>query len=430
MTRIIFAIFAFIFCSLWAEVRVEKIAEIKSIKEYNQWVKKNKAKYPGLKPIYIQHELIKRGRSRTTVDYEPERAFDPPSTNPFINEYNVRYYDEDGNVVKEEIIKGYVAVKVSLNFDEVLINKRDHPWYPEKRINIVKDNRGNIKFTMDNIFSLRFTGSELYIEEADVEVGASSLRLFDKNGAVTGNLEGASLPFYNKIPMCNVDKKFYVEGYLKQPDLPPGLLFLYTPNGDVLWRKEFTWPEKVPWGLYPSISGDGQVIAIGHVNKIYVYNKDGELRREYKYKYPYPALTALSCDGRYVAVATREGGTKIFVYDNENGELIWDKKIELLSPDPGNIFPIAISANGKYVAMQVRPDKVYLFDFNGEIIKEWDLQGIVTHPMVHSDKRIEVYHGVSSILQFIGDILIIKYIKDDLDIKTDFGYIIERMVEK
>ncbi|MGQ9847753.1 MAG: hypothetical protein ACUVQP_09700 [Bacteroidales bacterium] len=59
MRRFILALATFIFCSFWAEVNVEKVLETTSIKKYNQWVKKNKARYPGLKPVYIQHEKIK-----------------------------------------------------------------------------------------------------------------------------------------------------------------------------------------------------------------------------------------------------------------------------------------------------------------------------------------------------------------------------------
>ena len=428
MRRMILATFVFIYFLSWAEVRVEKVLETTSIKEYNQWVKKNKTKYPRLKPIYIQHEMTKIGKSSTAVDYEPERTFDPPSTNPFINEYNVRYYDEDGDIVKEEIIRGYVAVQVSLDFDEILINKRDHPWYPEKRISIVKDNRGNIKFTKDTIFSLRFTGAELYIEKADIEIGATSLRLFDKNGSVIGNLEGASSPFDDYLPVANADKKFFVEGYRQEPDYRPGLLFLYTQKGEVLWCKEFPWQEKAPWGLHPSISGDGQVIAIGHVNKVYVYHLNGELWREYKYEYPHPAITALSYDGRFLAIATREGGTKVMLCDNKNGKMVWNKKIEGLVLSTKSRC-IAMSPNGRYIALMLRPDQVYLLDEKGQILKQWDLHGIVGHAVAPSGKRVEIPLGVFTILQFIDNLLIIKYTKDNPDFKTDFNYIIEKVME-
>ena len=59
MRRMILATFVFIFSLSWAEVKVEKVLETTSIKEYNQWVKKNKARYPGLKRYYLNTEGIK-----------------------------------------------------------------------------------------------------------------------------------------------------------------------------------------------------------------------------------------------------------------------------------------------------------------------------------------------------------------------------------
>jgi len=54
MQKMILAILTFIFCLLWAEVKVEKVLETTSIKEYNQWVKRNKARCRDLKLVYIQ----------------------------------------------------------------------------------------------------------------------------------------------------------------------------------------------------------------------------------------------------------------------------------------------------------------------------------------------------------------------------------------
>ncbi len=426
MRRIILAIATFIFCLFGAEVRVEKVLETTSVKEYNQWVKKNRAKYPGLKPIYIQTEIIKGARSRAAVDYEPEKTFDPSPDNPFINEYRIRYYNENGDVVKEEIIRGYVAVRVSLNFDEVLINKRDHPWYPENRINIVKDKRGNIKIIRDDVFSLIFTGIEgLYIEEADYECGSEYLRLFDKNGNVIGTLEGASRCM---VTATSADGKFIIDGYAQEPNWKPGLLFLYAKNGVVLWRKEFAWQEGAPQGLYPSISGDGNVIAVGHIDKVYVYKRNGEVWQEYGYNPPYPALSALSYDGRFLAIVTREAGTKVMLCDNEKGEIVWTKRIEGLTPSTCG-RSIVISPDGRYVGVMMRPDKVYLFGENGQILKQWDLGGIVAYAVASGGKRVEVPLTVFTILQFINNLLIIKYTNENPDFKTDCNYIIEKVVK-
>ncbi|MEO0095223.1 MAG: hypothetical protein ABIL66_04950 [candidate division WOR-3 bacterium] len=425
MHRIILAIITFIFCLLWAEVKVEKVLETTSIKEYNQWVKRNKEKYPGLKLIYIQCETVREPDLRRLRDYVPEKTFDPPPTNPFTYEYKVSYYDDNGKIVKDEIISGYAAVYLSPNFDEILISKRDHPSYPEKRITIVKDKKGNVKFTLNDVFSLRAIDTDLYIEYADYEMGATSLRLFDGNGNVIGKLEGASAPFNDRLPaVSSFDKKFFVCGYLQEPDWKPGLVFLFSKTGEILWRKEFAWQEKAPWGLYPSISGNGNMIAVGHVNKVYVYKRNGELWREYSYEPPYPALTALSEDGRFLAVATRDAGTKVFLYDNVNGELVWSTKIEHFTPSLSNIITLAISSNGKYVGLQLRPNVVYLFGPKGEILKEWNLGGIVSHPAAPSGKRVTVHLGMSTYLQFIKDMFVIKYFNPEV------SYIIERVEEK
>ena len=76
MHRTILLMLTFIFCLSWADVKVEKVLETTSIKEYNQWVKKNRTRYPGLKPYSVKAEGLR-----------------------------IYYYDEDGKIAKEELLK-------------------------------------------------------------------------------------------------------------------------------------------------------------------------------------------------------------------------------------------------------------------------------------------------------------------------------------
>jgi len=407
--RVIVLIFILSFSLLKGEIKIEeKVLETESVSEYNRWVKKNK--YPGLKPIYILAKHVKRGKVEGY--YKAKRTLNPSSDNPYINECRIYYYDDNGSLIKEEAIKGYVSVRVSPYFDEVLIRKGDLPYYPQKIVNIVKDKEGNVKFTLNNVFLLRFTGADIYLEDVDAEAGSKFIRIFDKNGKVIGRLEGASFS-YQSVPLSSSDKHYFLEGYSNRLRAGARFLFLYSSDGKVLWRKEFHPPRNGPVGLYPSISGDGKVVSVGHKDKVFVYDRGGNLLREYKMEQVFPAVTSLSYDGKLLAAAIRfKNGTKVMLYNNENGKIIWTKTIEEYPPDVINSPPISISPDGKYIALKLHPDKIYLFGESGKILKQIDLHGIVTHPFAAPGKRIEVVLGVPCSMEWNGDILILVIRKE------------------
>ena len=124
MRRTIFAMFVFIFCLSWAEVKVEKVLETTSIKEYNQWVKRFKTEYPELRRIYVTAKLIKKTRKNES-------------------RYNIYYYDEDGKRDHTEELMGNVFIKTSPYYNAVGIYTSDHPYIWPSRT-IIKNSRSEI----------------------------------------------------------------------------------------------------------------------------------------------------------------------------------------------------------------------------------------------------------------------------------------------
>lgn len=416
----IFICICLILSSIQAEVKIETILETTQIKEYNNWIKNTESINFGINPIYIKFYLIKDiGSTIERKKYDPERSLNPSPTNPYTRKYKISYFNEDGRLNKEEEIMGYVAVKLSLNFDEVLIIQKDHPINPEKTVTTIKDRNGNVVFSSNNIFSINFTGCGLYWEDIDVENFKTDIKLFNKNGNEINHLNNVWIP-YHLMPPVSLDKKFLVEGFMPpfQNDSDPSQLVFLSNEGMIIWKKEFSVPKSSvsPIGLYPSISGDGNVISIGHLNKIYVYKKNGETWREYTNDYSFPSLSSLTQDGKFLIVATRESGTKLSFYNNETGALLWWKKVKD-NPITMSLFSISISPDGNYIALVTRPNILYFFNNKGEILKRIELNYKKYYSLNNSHKE-----DLLVITKFFNNYFSVIYTIGNVDYGPDFYY--------
>ncbi len=383
MKRLILAISAFFFCFSRAEVKVEKVLETTSIKEYNQWVKKNRARYPGLRPVYIKSIMIRRVKEKKL-----HKKY-----------YKICYYDKNGRITDVEEIKGN-WVRVSPFFDMVEILESG-PYYCAKTI--LKDKKGDVILIDSSGFYLEFTGTDLLFLNPPGEVppGANpTIKIFDAARKLwvaeihdSWFFDGCEVSSTRRYLACIMlkDNNVYTTNHL---------VFLDA-KGRELWRKSYVDepdPNKLP-GLSAAIAPDASTIVAGHNNNVFVYDSTGKLLRSYSLPSSYPTKCGISDKGKYLLVATRN---HIIKHNNETREEIWRKGIL-----EGTPMKVVLSGDGRYGLIQFHPNIVYLIDENGDILKQWDLETAIHHPTAPGGKKIKVTHPVKARLEFHDDIIFI-----------------------
>ena len=364
MRRMILATFVFIFSLSWAEVKVEKVLETTSIKEYNQWVKKNKAQYPGLKRYYLNTEGIKWGK-----------------------EWKIYYYNEDGDLQKEELIKAkpgwWLYVEVDWDWEKVMLVENDSSLGESSPIiTTIKNEKG------EEIFSFEW-GFD-YITDAGVYTlpnGIGLLRsrpyednpmdgyaeLFTWDGRKIGRIEHLlSIDMISAIEMRSVatpDKRIMVLGSGGTDTA------IFVENGKELWRKS---PLK-----YLSISDNGEYIAGGINNDgegtIYVYHHNGNFLYSYKFSHKSRSQprSKFSSDNRYLAATF---GGQLVLFDNIRGQQIWQKECE------GMILSFA-GNNNYIIVVNKRAQKIYGYDTLG------NLQATISMPYGEAIERKRTKEG-------------------------------------
>ncbi|MGQ9702028.1 MAG: WD40 repeat domain-containing protein [bacterium] len=335
-----------IFCFCWAEVKVEKVLETTSIKEYNQWVKKNKARYPGLEPILVRtsHEL------RGTQHW-----------------YTVSYYNQDGERIKEEVLEdSLLSPYVPFTNDRLILLRKLQGDANEVT---VKNAKGQILFKRNDIKThLVYTGIGVYIEGLSVfsPVGESTvLRTFNGEGQEIGALRG--LGSINVTSICTPrDKHYCVFEALNA--LRSTSVIVLGQTGKELWRHEI---DRGVLSLF--ISETGSHIGVLHSNKgkIMVFNENGNLVREYT---PfgenwYWILSAFSDDGKWLATGFRSG---VKFYNNKTGELIWEDTTTL-KDKADTVKYVHIMENGKFILVLCNSHNMYIFDGTGKLLSVHNL---------------------------------------------------------
>ena len=379
MPRIILAMFTFILCLSWAEVKVEKVLETTSIKEYNQWVKKNKAKYPGLNFIYVNAELEEKTK-------EGRR-------------YKIHYYDENGNKKHTEEVKGNIDVIVSPYMDAVGIYTCA-PYRPADAV--IKNEKGETILITHGF--LAFVSPYLYLtipEDGECSPPNPTVKVFHaKQRQWTDTLEDCWL-LNGRDVAHSYNFKFSIVSICKNTNCDSLQLILLDSTGREKWRKPyFIMPGQI--GLVTvAIAPDASYIVAGKGDKVDVYDFNGVLQKEYPLPSPPPAQCGISEKGKYLVVVTRNTITK---YDNETQREIWHKEIMEGAPKR-----VVLSKNGDYALIQFHPNIIYLLDKNGDILKQCSLETEIHHPTAPGGKEITVIHPVEARLEFHDDIVVIFY---------------------
>jgi|GEM_PF-4150912 len=357
-----FLLLLILFSQVFAGLRVEKVLDVKSIKEYNQWVKANRDRYPGLLPVYVGAERI-----------EEESWYRGPGD--WHDKYRIEYYDEDGNVVKEEIIEGWVSVKVIVENgrwlvpglykrkwqgNKVIIQELDDPISPKTRWYIVKSKNGKVIWkgnTLVHSLGERWCG---------ISLGNNALAILDEDGNIQHTIYNiTTIAAVNKFIAWDFtpDGRYGVITIGEKEDSDERAVILLGPSGKELWRKKIS--KRCGEN---AISDDGSTVAVGEKDKIYIYDRKGNLLKIYSISNPGDECPtpALSPDGAYLAVGIGYTHTLLF-YDNQKGELLWQASIEDAFP-PNELYVsdrciVGIYPNGN----------VYCFSYDGNIIKKFSI---------------------------------------------------------
>lgn len=341
MHKIVLAIFTFIFCLSWAEVKVEKVLETTSIKEYNQWVMANKTECPELEPILIQTSCEIKGKLRR---------------------YTINYYQPDGEKLKEEILEdSLLYVSVAITNDRIVFRRRRlNDNFDAK----VKDVQGNILFSLSNIkYGLVSTGIGIYVEGLSAECPAeknTTLRVFSENGQEVGMLRGFS--FVSFANFClPIDRRYCIfQGSNAYSGVP---IIMLNRNGKEVWRQDL----KAPDVLSLFISKDGTQIGINHGSEVFVYNEDGILVHKYTPFGNHRFLvtsSAFSDNGEWLVTGLFD---KINFYNNKSGSLVWED-VKTLKEKADTVRFVHVIKNGEFIIVLSRLHNMYIFDKNGQLL--------------------------------------------------------------
>ncbi len=341
MRKIIMAIFFLVFCLSWADVKVEKVLETTSIKEYNQWVKKNRVMYPELEPILVQSSYAVKGALR---------------------QYTIRYYNQDSERVNEEVLDdGLLSVYVPYTNDRLISRRKQHGDANEVT---VKNADGQILFKRDDIRThLAYTGIGVYIEGISAECPAdknTTLRIFDESGQPIGALRGFG--FISFVNLCTPsDRRYCVfQGTNSYRSTP---VIMLNREGKELWRYEI---DQGVISLF--ISKTGSHIGINHSikGKVLVFDENGNLVQEYT---PFGEnrcwiLSAFSDDGKWLVTGLHN---RVKLYNNETGALVWENT-ETLKEKADTVKYVHVMKNGDLVIVLCNSHNMYVFDTTGKLL--------------------------------------------------------------
>lgn len=372
MHRKILLMLTFIFCLSWTEVKVEKVLETTSIKEYNQWVKQNKVKCPTLKPELV---LVKQTRnSKTAGSYNEvfsiERTFSPPISSPFNSEYKIYYYDSVGNLKNIQVERGYISVWLYDEEGYIRIIRHDHPVYPSRSILEMYNVHGNVVFSPDDSMPYIFpTCAGFFIEYPfSIEGGRGEhpiVRIFSQDGRMLTKL--THVWTVDRV-VLSPDTQHIALYALENENSYNRTLILISRNGKELWRKTIV-------QSFDFVFLDNHRLAIGTKGKVHEYGIDG--KRLHIYNAFNDRRNPLT---RYIAdkdILVTSIGPEIHLYDNELKEKIQEIKI----PESSVMRYLFTNIDGSHSIAIYNSHKVYILNNNtGTIVKIFKvLMGEETH---------------------------------------------------
>jgi len=320
-------------------IKVEKILNTKSIKEYNQWVKKYKTDYPLLEPFLI--------------DIKGLTAF---------------HYNQNGRLVNEESFTTkegwgmhihtapYIGIVVTVEYD------------------LSQDETSPALYTIfqngKQLFS--FSWSFDYQTHAGVRFLPMSLGIFrskpynqDPNNCFAELIawDGIYIGRIDSLCTINTGSRATADG--KYLILNSDYIACLVKDGIELWRKNFN------SAIETSISCDGQYVCIGDSGAVYVYNQQGSELYSYVFspqgrENPYSSFSA---NNQYLAVAT---SFDLVLIDNVTGNVVWKKSVE------GDNFKRHLYFVNDYIILtHTSSAKIYVYDVQG------DLQTTINEPSLY-----------------------------------------------
>jgi len=326
-------------CSLWADIKVEKVAEIKSIKEYNQWIKSNNITEQELSRIKIKSEKIVHG-----------------------DEYRILYYNADGYVFMEETLNAkpniWLGVSVFNNVGHLVTieSPRSHEAEGTDVTVTAKDSEGNI--------TCSFTGSGagLFIVPSigffNNNINHELVEVINWDGDIIGEFPSTGDLFdFGIVEYVTSPNEEYV---LINFVMGPGYVALWKEDVGIyrlLWQKSFSSAVKI------SISQSGQYSCIGDGGYVYVYDCAGNL--SYSYCFSQHGLTNpfsdFSPDGNYLVCAL---SSHMALIDNQTGKLMWEIPVD------GDAFvrQVLFMETGEYIILtHFSAEKAYIYDLKGDL---------------------------------------------------------------
>jgi len=364
-----------------SQIKVKKILESKSVKEYNQWVTKNIAKYPGLKAVL--------------VDYTGYYKKSP------LKRYEINYYTERGDRLSSEVIEdSQTEIYVPVTNDRVLIYKPGSEFITLQTT--VKNSKGETILTVP--YGISYIGMGIYIESKGPYAGPEpELKILNKNGQIIGTLKQVNYVDRSCLCIAN-DKRYTVFAGGRGDEGKP--VILITREGKELWRQTY---RSAPVSLI--ISEDGSKIGIHHGKFVSVYLEDGSLLREYNpFDKVYGLSNAFSENGNRYASGY---ASNINYYDNTTGDLLW-KNDTTLAENNDEVRFLGVMDDGEIVIVLCWSHNLYVFDKEGHLRKETNLElgkewfEIPPDPK-HGRPFAEKIEGVtrSWFAEFVGDYVII-----------------------
>ncbi|HIE13682.1 TPA: hypothetical protein EYP70_00245 [Candidatus Bathyarchaeota archaeon] len=144
-------------------------------------------------------------------------------------------------------------------------------------------------------------------------------------------------------------------------------IYLFDRSGDLLWNRDIVSVLGLRKGegviLSVSVSSNGSYIAaaIGITKRngyVYLLNGSGDIL--WKYKIGLDALSvSVSSNGSYIAAGS--AGCEIYLFDR-SGRLLWKQNIE------DRVESVSVSSNGSYIVAGTYRGEIYLFDRSGRLL--------------------------------------------------------------
>ena len=155
-------------------------------------------------------------------------------------------------------------------------------------------------------------------------------------------------------------------------------IYLFDRSGDLLWNRDIVSVLGLRKGegviLSVSVSSNGSYIAaaIGITKRngyVYLLNGSGDIL--WKYKIGLDALSvSVSSNGSYIVAGTYRG--EIYLFDR-SGRLLWSKRIQEPIWWTPNVEGVSISSEGDYIAVISGNNRTYVFDRSGKLIWSWNV---------------------------------------------------------